>query len=368
MPLSDLLTTVEQVASALDTLHERGVIHRDIKPANIIRDPFQNRAVLVDVGIARRYGQFVEGAGTPGYCAPEVIFGGEATPRSDVFGLAATAYTLLALQPPFGEDDQVLARQCSHDPVPLASTWRPELAVVDAVLAEALARDPSVRQPSAGAFARALRAALDPLLSPSPTEGHRWVGQTVMPSRVRNAPTTRGVVFRSVTRALGMREGERLRDAIGGNRPELARALSDVAPLAWLPTQLFRDLLDIAPTYVDRDSAVLARDIARATVRASFRRFFPASAATLVPESTLSAIRSVWARYQSWGTVSSMPVRTAETVIQIANTPKDPDLCAWTSGMLEQLVVLSGGRSPIIDHEGCEARGDDACLYRVTWQ
>jgi hypothetical protein len=36
--------------------------------------------------------------------------------------------------------------------------------------------------------------------------------------------------------------------------------------------------------------------------------------------------------------------------------------------MLEQLVVLSGGRSPIIDHEGCEARGDDACLYRVTWQ
>jgi len=70
----------DQIASALDALHERGVIHRDIKPANIIRDPFRNRAVLVDVGIARRYGQFVEGAGTPGYCAPEVIAGGEATP------------------------------------------------------------------------------------------------------------------------------------------------------------------------------------------------------------------------------------------------------------------------------------------------
>jgi predicted hydrocarbon binding protein len=165
-----------------------------------------------------------------------------------------------------------------------------------------------------------------------------------------------------------VREGERLRDAIGGSRPELARALSDAAPLSWLPTQLFRDLLDVAPAHLDRDSAMLARDIARATVRSSFRRFFPASAATLVPESTLSAIRNVWARYQSWGTVSSMPVRAAETVIQIANTPKDPDLCAWATGMIEQLVLLSGGRTPIVDHEGCEARGDNACLYRVTWQ
>jgi hypothetical protein len=43
-----------------------------------------------------------------------------------------------------------------------------------------------------------------------------------------------------------------------------------------------------------RDGSRLARDIARATVRASFRRFFPASAATLVPERTLSAIRNVW--------------------------------------------------------------------------
>ncbi|HEY6037730.1 MAG TPA: hypothetical protein VIV58_25790, partial [Kofleriaceae bacterium] len=135
-----------------------------------------------------------------------------------------------------------------------------------------------------------------------------------------------------------------------------------------LPTQLLRDLLELAPSHVDRETNAFARDIARATVRSSFRRFFPASAATLVPESTLSAIRSVWGRYHSWGTVSSMPVRSAETVVQIAGTPGDPELCAWTSGMLEQLVVLSGGRSPIVDHEGCETRGDHACLYRVTWQ
>jgi hypothetical protein len=39
----------------------------------------------------------------------------------------------------------------------------------------------------------------------------------------------------------------------------------------------------------------------------------------------------------------------------------------WTSGMLEQLVVLSGGRGIAVDHEACESRNDDACLFRVMW-
>jgi len=86
-----------------------------------------------------------------------VIAGGEATPRSDVYGLAATAYTLLALSPPWGEGDGVLARQCGGDPVPAISSIRPELAVLDAVLAEALDADPLARPASATAFVRALR-------------------------------------------------------------------------------------------------------------------------------------------------------------------------------------------------------------------
>lgn len=377
MPISELLTAIDQVASALDALHERGIVHRDVKPANVIRDPFRSRSVLLDVGIARRYGQFAESAGTPGYVAPEVIEGFEATARSDVYGLAATAYTLLTLAAPWGDGDGVLQRQCAGEDLIPASIHRAELAAADPVLGRAMSRDPAERPATAGTFARALRRAL---LAPrddraertappaiATPDAARWLTSTVLPRAGAPVAKTRGVVFRSVARALGVREAERLRDALGAEHGDLARALHDTAPLAWLPTELLIRLLDIAPAHIQRSGDRLARDIARATVRATFRRFFPASVATLVPERTLSAIRNVWSRYQSWGTVSSMPIHATETVVRITATLRQPELCAWTTGLLEQLAILSGGRGVAVDHEACEARDDDACLYRVMW-
>ena len=370
MPIAEIVAVIEQVASALDALHDRGIIHRDVKPGNIIRDPFRSRSVLVDVGIARRYGQFVESAGTPGYVAPEVIEGQEATSRSDVYGLAATAYTLITLGSPWGDGEiaNLVALQCSDVPLRPPSAVYPQLAPLDDLMLRALSRDPLKRPASAGAFARAFATALS-VLTPVPRpEPSRWVGNTVMPSRAPSVAKTRGVVFRSVPRAIGVRDTERLRDAIGVEHPELARALTDTAPLGWLPTELLVRLIEIAPEHVGRDRTRLARDIARATVRASFRRFFPASTATLVPERTLSAIRNVWSRYQSWGNISSMPVHANEMVVRLAETPREPELCVWASGLLEQLVILSGGRGPTVDHEACEARGDDACLFRIIWE
>jgi predicted hydrocarbon binding protein len=76
----------------------------------------------------------------------------------------------------------------------------------------------------------------------------------------------------------------------------------------------------------------------------------------------------VWSRYHSWGSVSSIRVGSRETVVRIVNTLERPELCEWTCGMLEQLVILSGARSANVVHEACEARGDDACLFRVTWE
>jgi hypothetical protein len=143
--------------------------------------------------------------------------------------------------------------------------------------------------------------------------------------------------------------------------------MAQCAPLSWAPTELFTELVTFAPRHVGRDALQLSRDIARATVRTSFRSFFPASAATLHPERTLSAIRSIWARYHSWGNVAAIPVRRGASVVRMTETLQERALCAWTNEMLETLVVLSGGASPVVTHETCEADGDEACTFRVKW-
>lgn len=368
---------IEEVASALDALHASGIIHRDVKPGNVIRDPFRSRGVLVDVGIAHRTGQLAEAAGTPGFIAPEVYAGEPATARSDVYGLAATAYATLTLVEPFGDGSalQILARQTLDVPPALPSSHVPELAPADAILLAGLHRDPARRPASAGEFSRALSAAL--AVAPAARSVRRAaddprttrVGEPAMQSQMQ--PQTRGVVFRSVMRVLGVHATARLRDLIGDGDPELARALIDTAPLAWLPTALLSRLLELAPLHLDWDGHQLARDVARATVRASFRRFFPSSAATLMPERSLSAIRNVWGRYHSWGEIMSGMASSAGpagvSVVRLTGTPRNPELCAWTSGMLEQVVVLSGGRDPLVTHDTCEALGADACEFQVRW-
>lgn len=100
----------QQIASALDHAHQRGVVHRDIKPDNIIITPDRASAYLVDFGIAlsaedlsklTRSGYVM---GTPGYMSPEQIAGEAIDWRSDIFSLAVTLYEALAGKPiPVGE-------------------------------------------------------------------------------------------------------------------------------------------------------------------------------------------------------------------------------------------------------------------------
>jgi serine/threonine-protein kinase len=160
-----------QVASALDAAHAAGLVHRDVKLANVLVDSVPGRlehAYLSDFGLTKSTafttgltvaGQFM---GTPDYCAPEQVAGGEVDGRADQYALACAAFGLLTGSLPFTRPDPVatlLARL--NDPVPAASARRPGLPpAVDAVLARGLARDPRERYPSCGQFAAALRDAV----------------------------------------------------------------------------------------------------------------------------------------------------------------------------------------------------------------
>ncbi len=74
------------------------IIHRDIKPSNIIVPTSGDGAVLVDFGIAKEYDLDATTTAirhcSPGYGAPEQYVRGTST-QTDIYGLAATFYTLL---------------------------------------------------------------------------------------------------------------------------------------------------------------------------------------------------------------------------------------------------------------------------------
>ncbi len=156
------------VADAVQSLHERGVIHRDLKPSNILIDE-QNQPVLIDLGIAAlqsaagdtitRPGELV---GSLAYMAPEQARGerGSISTRSDVYGLGATAYMLLAGQTPHdaGASLHEAIRQVAHDPPRDPRRLDPTLPrPLAAILLKAVAPRPEHRYASAAAMAADLR-------------------------------------------------------------------------------------------------------------------------------------------------------------------------------------------------------------------
>jgi hypothetical protein len=162
LPLPQALEIVEQVALALEEAHRHRIIHRDIKPGNVFLDQ-RGRVKVGDFGIARLEGseltQSGVGLGTPGYLAPEVVRGGPADARSDVFALGVLAYQLLTGKRPFpGATREALAVEIvEHAPEP-PSVVRPEIrAHVSAAVMRALAKSPEARTPSATTFLRELR-------------------------------------------------------------------------------------------------------------------------------------------------------------------------------------------------------------------
>jgi serine/threonine-protein kinase len=166
MPEEDVSEIVTAVADALDFGHDRRLLHRDVKPENILvtaADGHRRRVLLTDFGIARRIDDVSNlteanvAVGTISYVAPEQLLGKSLDGRADQYALAATTFYLLTGAPPFQDSNRavVLSHHLSTPP-PRISERRPELAHLDAVLARALAKDPSERYPNCVDFARAL--------------------------------------------------------------------------------------------------------------------------------------------------------------------------------------------------------------------
>ena len=161
-----------QIAEGLHAAHRTGLVHRDIKPGNILveRGPDGPKAYLLDFGLAadvETAGLTQTGVivGTPRYMAPERVRGGHAAldRRSDIYGLGATFYELLACVAPFRDSSglQVLVDVLERD-LPSVHAACPTLPVeLSAVIDKCLRKDPHDRYPSARLVADDLRRYLD---------------------------------------------------------------------------------------------------------------------------------------------------------------------------------------------------------------
>jgi serine/threonine-protein kinase len=171
--LESILKIMEQVASALDYAHNRGIVHRDIKPANILLDNERN-VYLTDFGIARMISgtqtQFTAtGAliGTPAYMSPEQCKGEDIDHISDIYSLGIILFELLTgLQPFEAETPLSILQKHITDPIPEIREHREDLPpIFDIIISKALAKDAGDRYQSAGALVDDLRKAVKQTLS-----------------------------------------------------------------------------------------------------------------------------------------------------------------------------------------------------------
>ncbi|MEM9295145.1 MAG: protein kinase, partial [Planctomycetota bacterium] len=146
------------------------VVHRDVSPANLMLNPDGRRLVVMDFGLAR------PGAGqadvtAPGgfvgkyrYAAPEQLAGQEIGPPADVRGLGVTLWELLTRRRLFaqGEDARAITALVHERDVPALRAVVPDAdRDLEAIVAQAVHRDPNQRTANAGELARHLRLYLE---------------------------------------------------------------------------------------------------------------------------------------------------------------------------------------------------------------
>jgi serine/threonine protein kinase len=153
------LEIVGQAALAVGAAHQAGLVHRDLKPANLLLCP-DGMVKVTDFGVAQALGQGQGDqrevlVGTAGYLSPEQATGQPATAASDLYALGVVAYECLAGRRPFtGEHPIAVALGHLLQPPPPLPDDIP--VAVRALVAQAMAKQPTRRPPDASSFGHQL--------------------------------------------------------------------------------------------------------------------------------------------------------------------------------------------------------------------
>ncbi len=173
MPIESVVSTLADVAGALDYAHAQGIIHRDIKPENWPM-LFHDRAVVLDFGIgkaltlassesgeqAAHITQTGMSLGTPMYIPPEQAAGDpDLDHRADIYALGVVAYEMLCGHPPFSGRTPLLVIQAhaNQAPEPISKRRSDTPPALANIVMRCLEKRPADRPGHAGEIVRALR-------------------------------------------------------------------------------------------------------------------------------------------------------------------------------------------------------------------
>jgi serine/threonine-protein kinase len=151
MPPHAVAAVLRPVLGGLAAAHRAGLVHRDVKPENVLISD-EGDVKIVDFGLVRAVAEAGITStsvilGTAAYLSPEQVKDGNASPRSDVYGVGIVAYELLTGQTPFSGDTSlsVAYQRLDTDVPPPSGVITGVPAQFDELVERATARDPADR-------------------------------------------------------------------------------------------------------------------------------------------------------------------------------------------------------------------------------
>src|SRR5215472_1960599 len=194
LELKQAIDVAIQVASALASAHEAGIVHRDIKPENIMlrRDGYVK---VLDFGIAKLAEQELPSKvepqeaislvtthvgsilGTVRYMSPEQARGEPVDHRTDIWSLGVVLYEMVTGLPPFSgaTPQEVISAALTSEPAPIARQETKVPLELQEIINRALGKDREERYDSMHEMREALKKLQRKLEVSRESGGKNWL-------------------------------------------------------------------------------------------------------------------------------------------------------------------------------------------------